>query len=90
MLTKTFTFKELVPVLDKYRYMSLPSIKNDVTTFRYLWRFRLIDSITILRGCSHWLYVQKNMFLGQGFDFDKVFLFKMSEVGLSNGVDLVK
>jgi hypothetical protein len=32
---KTFTFEELVPVLDKYRYMSSPSIRNDVTSFRY-------------------------------------------------------
>jgi hypothetical protein len=30
------------------------------------------------------------MFLGQGSDSDKVFVFKMSEVGPSNGVDLVK
>jgi hypothetical protein len=49
-----------------------------------------MDSITMLRGCSNWSYVQKNMFPGQGFDFDKVFLFKMSEVGPNNGVDLVK
>jgi hypothetical protein len=30
------------------------------------------------------------MFLGQGFDSDKVFVFKMSEVGPGSGVDLVK
>jgi hypothetical protein len=30
------------------------------------------------------------MFSGQGFDSDKVFLFKMSKVGPGNGVDLVK
>lgn len=44
----------------------------------------------MLRGYSKWPYVRKNMFLGQGSDFDKVFLFKMSELGPGNGVDLVK
>jgi hypothetical protein len=49
-----------------------------------------MDSITILRGCSNWPYVQKNMFPSQGSNSDKVFLFKMSEVGPCSGVDLVK
>jgi hypothetical protein len=48
-----------------------------------------MDSITISKGCSHWAFVQVNMFPSQGSDFDKVFLFKMLEVGPSNGVDLV-
>jgi hypothetical protein len=61
---KTLTFEELVPVLDKYKYLTLPSIKNNVTTFRYLRRFGVMDSITMLRGCSNWHYVQKNMFPG--------------------------
>jgi hypothetical protein len=30
---KTFTFEELVSVLDKSKYISSPSIKNDVTSF---------------------------------------------------------
>jgi hypothetical protein len=33
---KTLTFEELVPILDKYKYITLPSVKNIVTTFRYL------------------------------------------------------
>ena len=49
-----------------------------------------MDSITMLRGSSNWNYVQKNMFPGQGEDLDKVFVFKMSEVGPGSGVDLVK
>jgi hypothetical protein len=89
-LAKTFTFEELVPILDKCRYMNSPSIKNEVTSFRYIWRYGVMDGITMLRGCSNWPYVQENMLPGQGFDFDKVFVFKMSEVGPSSGVDLVK
>ena len=49
-----------------------------------------MDGITILRGCSNWSYIQENIFPGQGSDFDKVFVFKMSEVGLGSDVDLVK
>jgi hypothetical protein len=90
VLSKTFTSEELVPVLDKCKYMNLPSIKNDVTSFRYIRRYGVMDGITMLRGCSNWLYVQENMFPGQGSDSNKVFLFKMSEVGPSSGVDLVK
>jgi hypothetical protein len=88
--SKTFTFEGLIPVLDKYKYMSSPSIKNDVTSFRYIRRYGVIDGITMLRGCSNWPYVQENMFSGQGSDSDKVFVFKMSEVGLGSGTDLVK
>jgi hypothetical protein len=55
--TKTFTFGELVAVFDKCGYMSSPSIKNDVTSFRYIRRYGIMDGITMLRGCSNWPYV---------------------------------
>jgi hypothetical protein len=61
---RKYDLEELVPVLDKYKYMSSPSIKNDVTAFRYIRRFGIMDSIAILRGCSHWAYVQENKFPG--------------------------
>jgi hypothetical protein len=61
---KTFTFEEFVPVFDKCRYMSSPSIKNDVTSFRYIRRYGVMDGITMLRGCSNWPYVQENLFPG--------------------------
>jgi hypothetical protein len=48
-----FDLEELVPVLEKCKYMSSPSIKNDVTSFRYIQRFGVMDGITTLRGCSH-------------------------------------
>ena len=54
---KTFGFEELVPILDKCKYMTLSSIKNDVITFRYLQRFGVMDSITMLKGYNHWPYV---------------------------------
>jgi hypothetical protein len=49
-----------------------------------------MDNNIMLRGCNNWPCVQKNMFPGEGSNSNKVFLFKMSEVGLGNGVDLVK
>jgi hypothetical protein len=48
-----------------------------------------MDSITKLRDCSKWAYVQENKFPGQGSDFEKVFVDKMSEVGPGSGVHLV-
>jgi hypothetical protein len=54
---KTFTFEGLVPILDKCKYMSSPSYKNDMTSFRYIRRFGIMDGITMLKGCSNWPYV---------------------------------
>ena len=48
-----------------------------------------MDGITKLRRLSNWAFVPWNMILGQGDDSDKVFIFKMSKVGLGSGVDLV-
>jgi hypothetical protein len=50
---KTMTFEDLVPILDKCKYMMSLSVKNNVTTFRYLRRFGIMDSITMLRGCNN-------------------------------------
>jgi hypothetical protein len=54
-----YDLEELVTVLEKCKYMSSPSIKNDVTAFRYIRRFGIMDGIATLRGCSHWAYVQE-------------------------------
>ena len=87
---KSLEFHELIPVLDQCKHMSSPSIRNQVTSFRYMRRFRVMDNITKLRGSSNWAFVQENKFPGQGSDTDKVFVFKMSEVGPGSGVDFVK
>jgi hypothetical protein len=86
---RKYDLEELVPILEKCKDMSSPSIKNDVTAFRYIRRFGVMDGIATLRGCSYWAYVQENKFPGQGSDSDKVFVFKMSEVGPRSRVDLV-
>jgi hypothetical protein len=89
-LVRKYDLEELVPVLEKYKYMNSPSIKKDVIAFRYIRKFGVMDGIAILRGCSHWANVQENKFPGQGSDSDKVFVFKMSEVGPRSEVHLVK
>jgi hypothetical protein len=50
---RKFDLEELIPVLEKCKCMSFPSIKNDVSTFRYIRRFGIMDSIATLKGCSH-------------------------------------
>ena len=90
MPQKELKLEELIPIFDKFKLMSSPSVHNEVTTFRYLRRFGVMDSITRLRGTSNWAFIQENRFPGQGADSDKVFIFKMSEVGTGSGVDLVK
>jgi hypothetical protein len=52
-LARKFDLKELVNVLDKFKYMSLPSMQNNGTTFRYLRRFGVVNGITMHRGYSH-------------------------------------
>ena len=59
-----YDLAELGPILEKYKYMSSPNIKNDVTTFKFIRRFGVMDGIAMLRGCSHWAYVQENKFPG--------------------------
>jgi hypothetical protein len=87
---RKYDLEELVPVLEKCKYMSSPSIKNDVIAFKYIRRFGVMDGIAMLRGYSHWAYVQENKFPSQGSDSDKVFVFKMSKVGPGSRVHLVK
>ena len=84
------SLNELEPVFDSCKELNSPSLQNRVYTFKYLRRFGVMDGITKLQGLSNWAYIQRNMFPGQGDDSDKVFIFKMSEVGPGSGVDLVR
>jgi hypothetical protein len=52
-LVQKYDLEELVPILEKCKYMSSPSIKNDITAFRYIQRFGVMDGIATLRECSH-------------------------------------
>ena len=50
-------FTDLVPVLDKYKYITSPNIRNKVSSFKHFRKFGIIDSITKLRGASKWAFV---------------------------------
>ena len=85
---RKFDLVELVYVLDKCKYISSPSMKNNI--FRYIYRFGFMDGITMLKGYSHWAYIQRNKFPGQSSNSDKVFVFKISKVGPKFGMHLMK
>ncbi len=87
---QTLGMEQLLPLFDRCKHLTSPSVRNRVSGFKYMRRFGVMDSITKLRGSSNWPYVQENKFPGQGSDTDKVFVFKMSELGPGSGVDLVK
>jgi hypothetical protein len=87
---KILELDELQIIFDRCKHLTSPNIRNAVTTFRTMRRFGVMDSITKLCGASNWRFVQQNMFPGQGADMDKVFVFKMSEIGPGSRVNLVK
>jgi hypothetical protein len=87
---KILELDELQGIFDRCKHLTSPNIRNAVTMFRTMRRFGIMDSITKLRGASNWRFVQQNRFPGQGVDMDKVFVFKMSEVGPGSRVNLVK
>ena len=82
------SLEELEHVFDCCKELNSYNLRNKVTRFKYLRRFEIMDSITKLRGLSNWAFVQRNMFLRQGDDSNKIFIFKMSKVGPGSGVDL--
>ena len=55
--TKTLTLEELEPVFDQCKDVSSPNLRNNVITFKYLKRYGVMESITMLRGLSTWAYV---------------------------------
>jgi hypothetical protein len=84
------SLEELEPVFDRCKELNFPHLRHKVTNFKFLRRLGVMDGIAKLRGVSIWAYVQRNQFPGQGDDTDKVFVFKISEVGPGSGVNLVK
>ena len=87
---RVLSVEELEPVPDCCKELHSPSLKNKVTTFKYMRRLCIMDGITKLRGLSNWAYIQRNMFPSQGDESDMVFIFKMSEIGPGSVVDLVR
>ena len=87
---RILSLQELKPVFDSCRHLNSPNLRSKVISFKFSRRFGIMDGIAKLQGVSNWAYVQRNQFPRQGDDTDKVFVFKMSEVGLGSGVGLVR
>ena len=78
----------LVKVMERFRILSSPNIRNAIATFRPTAAGGPLDNIIKLKMKSPYAYIQDSVFPGQGKD--KVYLFKMSEEGPGSGVALVK
>ena len=62
--SRDMEFNNLVPVLDKCKYITSPNIQNEVSSFKHFKKFGIIDSITKLHGASKWAFVQESKFSG--------------------------
>ena len=85
----TMTVEDMKIVMEKYANLASSNIKNAILNFKHIGRTNPIDGICQMRGCTTWPFVLRNMFPGQSVDDDKVFVFKMSEVGPASDLDLV-
>ena len=47
------TLKDLEPIFDSCKELNSPSLRNRVYTFKYQWRFGIMDGITKLRGLNN-------------------------------------
>ena len=75
-LHQLLSMEVLEPVFYRCKEMNSPHLRNKVTTFKYLRRLGVMDSIARLRGVSTWAYVHRNQFPGQSDDTDKSFHFQ--------------
>ena len=55
--SRVMDLTDLVPVLDKCKFITSPNIGNEVSSFKHFRKFGIIDSITKLRGASKWAFV---------------------------------
>lgn len=84
------TDTEMQDVMHKFESYTSPTIRHNISQFKRMGKLGVIDGVCELRGTTRWPFVQENRFPGQGKDTDKVFVFKMSEIGPGSGVDLVR
>ena len=52
-LLRLVSLKELESVFDCCKELNSPNLRNEVTTFKYLLRFGVMDGITKFRGFSN-------------------------------------
>ena len=80
--------EEMEEVMDRFQYLSSPSIRNVISSFRSNNHGGIIDNIMTMKRESQFEFIHDSVFPGQGKE--KVYMFKMLTEGPGSGVDLVR
>ena len=80
--------EEMEEVMDRFQYLSSPSIRNVISSFRSKNHGGIIDNIMTMKRESKFEFIHDSVFPGQGKE--KVYMFKMLTEGPGSGVDLVR
>ena len=80
--------EEIQEVMDRFQYLSSPSIRNVISSFRSNNHGGIIDNIMTMKRESKFKFIHDSVFPGQGKE--KVYMFKMLTKGSGSGVDLVR
>ena len=85
---KMLKAEEMEEVMDRFQYLSSPSIRNVISSFRSNNHGGIIDNIMTMKRESNFEFIHDSVFPGQGKK--KVYMFKMLTEGPGSGVDLVR
>ena len=85
---KMLKAEEMKEVMDRFQYLSSPSIRNVISSFRSNNHGGIIDNIMTMKRESKFEFIHYSVFPGQGKE--KVYIFKMLREGPGSGVDLVR
>ena len=85
---KMLKAEEMEEVMDRFQYLSSPSIRNVISSFRSNNHRGIIDNIMTMKRESKFEFIHDSVFPGQGKE--KVYIFKMLTEGPGSGVDLVR
>ena len=80
--------EEMEEVMDRFQYLSSPSIRNVISSFRSNNHGGIIDNIMTMKRESKFKFIHDSIFPGQSKE--KVYIFKMLTEGLGIGVDLIR
>ena len=80
--------EEMEEVMDRFQYLSSPSIRNVISSFRSNNHGGIINNIMTMKRESKFEFIHDSVFPGQGKE--KVYMFKMLTEGPESGVDLVR
>ena len=80
--------EEMEEVMDRFQYLSSPSIRNVISSFRSNNHGGIINNIMTMKRESKFEFIHDSVFPGQGKE--KVYMFKMLTEGPRSGVDLVR